>query len=133
MRTRYLGSIGIPHYRPESIQCGTRCTGQGTRSLRLEVFSSEGSPVYHVPYTLDPVVSALRPLACALQPSDHPHCGLTKPIDRTRSLGHYDGTMILSINPENPQKRLITRVCEVLERGGLIAYPPDTFYGIGCQ
>ncbi len=29
--------------------------------------------------------------------------------------------------------RLINRVCEVLERGGLIAYPTDTFYGIGCD
>ncbi len=56
-----------------------------------------------------------------------------KTIDRNWRLGHYDGTMILSVNPDNPQKRLITRVCEVLERGGLIAYPTDTFYGIGCD
>jgi len=42
-------------------------------------------------------------------------------------------TMIISINPENPQKRLINRVVQVLERGGLIAYPTDTFYGIGCD
>ncbi|MBW1721143.1 MAG: threonylcarbamoyl-AMP synthase [Deltaproteobacteria bacterium] len=41
--------------------------------------------------------------------------------------------MILSINPDNPQKRLINRVCEVLDQGGLIAYPTDTFYGIGCD
>ncbi|MBW2064467.1 MAG: threonylcarbamoyl-AMP synthase [Deltaproteobacteria bacterium] len=41
--------------------------------------------------------------------------------------------MIVSINPENPQKRLIKRVVEVLESGGLIAYPTDTFYGIGCD
>ncbi|MBW2028878.1 MAG: threonylcarbamoyl-AMP synthase [Deltaproteobacteria bacterium] len=41
--------------------------------------------------------------------------------------------MIISINPENPQKRLINRVVQVLERGGLIAYPTDTFYGIGCD
>jgi tRNA threonylcarbamoyl adenosine modification protein (Sua5/YciO/YrdC/YwlC family) len=45
---------------------------------------------------------------------------------------HYD-RMILSINPQNPQKRLITRVCEVLDQGGIIAYPTDTFYGIGCD
>jgi tRNA threonylcarbamoyl adenosine modification protein (Sua5/YciO/YrdC/YwlC family) len=43
------------------------------------------------------------------------------------------GTMILSINSENPQQRLINRVCEVLDKGGLIAYPTDTFYGIGCD
>ncbi|HEN20997.1 MAG TPA: threonylcarbamoyl-AMP synthase [Desulfobacteraceae bacterium] len=41
--------------------------------------------------------------------------------------------MILSINPDNPQQRLIDRVTEVLENGGLIAYPTDTFYGIGCD
>lgn len=41
--------------------------------------------------------------------------------------------MIISINSENPQQRLINRVCEVLDKGGLIAYPTDTFYGIGCD
>jgi len=41
--------------------------------------------------------------------------------------------MIISINAENPQQRLINRVCEVLDKGGLIAYPTDTFYGIGCD
>ncbi|RLB43038.1 MAG: threonylcarbamoyl-AMP synthase [Deltaproteobacteria bacterium] len=40
---------------------------------------------------------------------------------------------VVSINPDNPQQRLIRRVCEVLEQGGLIAYPTDTFYGIGCD
>ncbi|MBU4426744.1 MAG: threonylcarbamoyl-AMP synthase [Desulfobacterales bacterium] len=41
--------------------------------------------------------------------------------------------MMLSINADNPQQRLINRVCEVLEEGGLIVYPTDTFYGIGCN
>jgi len=41
--------------------------------------------------------------------------------------------MIFSINPQNPQQRLINRVCEILDRGGIIAYPTDTFYGIGCD
>lgn len=41
--------------------------------------------------------------------------------------------MIISINPQNPQQRLIARVCEALEAGGIIAYPTDTFYGIGCD
>jgi tRNA threonylcarbamoyl adenosine modification protein (Sua5/YciO/YrdC/YwlC family) len=40
---------------------------------------------------------------------------------------------MLSINSENPQQRLINRVSEVLDNGGLIAYPTDTFYGIGCD
>lgn len=41
--------------------------------------------------------------------------------------------MIISINPKNPQPRLIRRVVEVLEKGGLIGYPTDTIYGIGCD
>ena len=40
---------------------------------------------------------------------------------------------MLSVNPENPQKRHINRVSQVLDQGGLIAYPTDTFYGIGCD
>ncbi|MFC1819813.1 L-threonylcarbamoyladenylate synthase [Thermodesulfobacteriota bacterium] len=41
--------------------------------------------------------------------------------------------MIISINPHNPQQRLINRVSGILDMGGLIAYPTDTFYGIGCD
>ena len=41
--------------------------------------------------------------------------------------------MIITINPENPQKRLIQRVVEKLREGGVIAYPTDTIYGIGCD
>jgi tRNA threonylcarbamoyl adenosine modification protein (Sua5/YciO/YrdC/YwlC family) len=41
--------------------------------------------------------------------------------------------MLLSINPDNPQQRLIDKVVQVLDQGGLIIYPTDTFYGIGCD
>ena len=41
--------------------------------------------------------------------------------------------MLLKINPINPQERLIKRVVDVLLGGGIIAYPTDTFYGIGCD
>ena len=41
--------------------------------------------------------------------------------------------MLLKINPDNPQERLISQVVEILEKGGIIAYPTDTFYGIGCD
>jgi tRNA threonylcarbamoyl adenosine modification protein (Sua5/YciO/YrdC/YwlC family) len=40
---------------------------------------------------------------------------------------------ILEINPENPQPRLIRKVVEALQRGGIIAYPTDTVYGMGCD
>ncbi len=41
--------------------------------------------------------------------------------------------MIIEINPDNPQPRLIKRVVEVLEGGGVVAYPTDTVYGLGCD
>jgi tRNA threonylcarbamoyl adenosine modification protein (Sua5/YciO/YrdC/YwlC family) len=41
--------------------------------------------------------------------------------------------MLFSINADNPQQRLISRVADILKKGGLIAYPTDTFYGIGCD
>lgn len=41
--------------------------------------------------------------------------------------------MLLHINDQNPQQRLIDKTVEVLRRGGIIAYPTDTFYGIGCD
>jgi tRNA threonylcarbamoyl adenosine modification protein (Sua5/YciO/YrdC/YwlC family) len=43
------------------------------------------------------------------------------------------GIMILRINQDNPQARLIKKVVEVLRDGGVIAYPTDTQYGIGCD
>jgi tRNA threonylcarbamoyl adenosine modification protein (Sua5/YciO/YrdC/YwlC family) len=41
--------------------------------------------------------------------------------------------MLMEINPDNPQTRLIAKVVEILENGGVIAYPTDTTYGIGCS
>ncbi len=41
--------------------------------------------------------------------------------------------MLLEINPDNPQPRLIQRVVECLKQGGVIVYPTDTTYGLGCD
>ncbi len=41
--------------------------------------------------------------------------------------------MLLSIHPENPQQRLIKQVVESLKDGGIIIYPTDTIYGLGCD
>ena len=40
---------------------------------------------------------------------------------------------LLKIHPENPEKRKINHVVEVLRKGGIIIYPTDTIYGIGCD
>lgn len=36
------------------------------------------------------------------------------------------------IHPENPQARLITQAADILRQGGVIAYPTDTAYALGC-
>ena len=41
--------------------------------------------------------------------------------------------MLIRINPQNPQTRLIRKVVDSLEDGGVIAYPTDTVYGFGCS
>ncbi len=41
--------------------------------------------------------------------------------------------MLLKIHPENPQPRLINQVVECLNDGGVIIYPTDTIYGLGCD
>jgi len=41
--------------------------------------------------------------------------------------------MLIKINPLNPQMRLIHKVVDVLKKGGMVAYPTDTVYGIGCD
>jgi tRNA threonylcarbamoyl adenosine modification protein (Sua5/YciO/YrdC/YwlC family) len=41
--------------------------------------------------------------------------------------------MILAIHPEHPQPHQIARVVQCLKNGGIIAYPTDTTYGIGCS
>ncbi|MCX7816820.1 MAG: L-threonylcarbamoyladenylate synthase [Syntrophales bacterium] len=41
--------------------------------------------------------------------------------------------MIIAINSQNPQLRLIRKVVECLKAGGIIIYPTDTVYGLGCD
>ena len=41
--------------------------------------------------------------------------------------------MLLKIYPENPNPKAIQQVVECLNDGGIIIYPTDTIYGIGCD
>ena len=40
--------------------------------------------------------------------------------------------MILTLHPETPQVRHLERIAELLRRDGVIAYPTDTLFGLGC-
>jgi tRNA threonylcarbamoyl adenosine modification protein (Sua5/YciO/YrdC/YwlC family) len=52
--------------------------------------------------------------------------GLNKEGEKYDSNDEGDGDMIIKINPENPQQRLIRKVADTLKEGGVIAYPTDT-------
>jgi len=41
--------------------------------------------------------------------------------------------MLLHIHPDDPQPRHIKTVVEILQNGGVIIYPTDTIYGLGCD
>ena len=40
--------------------------------------------------------------------------------------------LFLKVHHVNPQKRLINKVTEIIQNGGIIAYPTDSGYALGC-
>lgn len=42
-------------------------------------------------------------------------------------------TQYLSIHPNNPQERLINQAVKVIRAGGLVVYPTDSCYALGCH
>lgn len=41
--------------------------------------------------------------------------------------------MLIKIYPENPNEKSVQQVVDVLKKGGIIIYPTDTVYGLGCD
>ncbi|HEV8079102.1 MAG TPA: Sua5/YciO/YrdC/YwlC family protein, partial [Chitinophagaceae bacterium] len=41
--------------------------------------------------------------------------------------------MLLQLHPDNPQPRLLKQIADCLTTGGIIIYPTDTIYGLGCD
>ena len=41
--------------------------------------------------------------------------------------------MLLHLHPDNPQPRNIRTIIECLQDGGVVIYPTDTIYGLGCD
>ncbi|MBR5168699.1 MAG: threonylcarbamoyl-AMP synthase [Salinivirgaceae bacterium] len=41
--------------------------------------------------------------------------------------------MLIKIYPENPNPREIEKIAQIIDDGGLVIYPTDTIYGIGCD
>ncbi|HEX2533015.1 MAG TPA: L-threonylcarbamoyladenylate synthase [Chitinophagaceae bacterium] len=41
--------------------------------------------------------------------------------------------MLIHIHPQDPQPRLLRQIAETLRAGGVIIYPTDTLYGLGCD
>jgi tRNA threonylcarbamoyl adenosine modification protein (Sua5/YciO/YrdC/YwlC family) len=42
-------------------------------------------------------------------------------------------TQVIEIHPDNPQSRLIGKVVDIVRAGGVIAYPTDSSYALGCH
>ncbi|OPX56763.1 tRNA threonylcarbamoyl adenosine modification protein, Sua5/YciO/YrdC/YwlC family [Oceanospirillum multiglobuliferum] len=42
-------------------------------------------------------------------------------------------SQFFQLHPENPQERLIRQAVEIIRKGGVIAYPTDSGYALGCQ
>ena len=41
--------------------------------------------------------------------------------------------MLVRIYPDNPNPKQVRQVVDILRKGGVIVYPTDTVYGVGCD
>jgi len=42
-------------------------------------------------------------------------------------------SQFFQIHPENPQARLIKQAVEIIRKGGVVVYPTDSYYAVGCH
>jgi len=42
-------------------------------------------------------------------------------------------SLYFEIHPDNPQNRLIKQAVEIINKGGVVIYPTDSSYAIGCH
>ncbi|HJX69680.1 MAG TPA: Sua5/YciO/YrdC/YwlC family protein, partial [Dehalococcoidia bacterium] len=40
---------------------------------------------------------------------------------------------MIKVNPANPEKEIITKAAEIIRKGGLVAFPTETVYGLGAD
>ena len=60
-------------------------------------------------------------------------CRQAKPNDGRLQKVVFLQTMLITLHPDNPQPRLVKQLAECLLDGGIIIYPTDTIYGLGCD
>lgn len=51
----------------------------------------------------------------------------------TVRFGRFNMTAHFYIHPENPQPRLVQQVADLIRAGGIVVYPTDSAYALGCQ
>ena len=54
-------------------------------------------------------------------------------LTRSKSTEENIMSQLFQIHPDNPQKRLIQQAVEIIRKGGLVIYPTDCAYAIGCH
>ena len=60
---------------------------------------------------------------------------MTSVLERTRIIahGHPPVSQYFELHPVSPQRRLIRRAVDIVRAGGVIAYPTDSCYALGCH
>ncbi|MEW6207369.1 MAG: L-threonylcarbamoyladenylate synthase [Acidobacteriota bacterium] len=55
------------------------------------------------------------------------------PHSHTPTLPHFPMSVTLKLDPNNPQPEVIHQAASIIRRGGLVAFPTETVYGLGAD